>query len=289
MSIAASLEQYRAEIVYFPNPKDPWHTATITLTKDASIAPDPLAESISRRISNRKPYQKDGLTPLERNALMHASKENELVLVEQPDELQHLGRVGSTNEEIMLANHQLHHFFFTHVSWTKEEDDRKKIGFYIKTLELPPPAAFMFKLFRSWSVMRAFLLIGFNRVVAKQNGMTNACASAMGAVMMSATEPIDFVRVGRSVERIWLTATSLGLSFQPLTGVLFFKLKIAQGDGNLFSGRERKIIETAYKRVAHIFNAHDRHVAFMFRIGHAEAPSAHASRFPLEEVVTLMS
>lgn len=287
--IAASAERYRANVQYFPKANDSWHVATITFTRDPSVEPNPLAPFISKRISNRKPYRKDSLMPEERTALFKALRgEAVLALVETPYELQRLGRIGSTNEEVMLANRSLHKFFFSHVSWTKEEDEKKKIGFYIKTLELPPPAQAMFKVLRRWSIMRVLGVVGFNRIVAKQNATTNASAAAMGALVISRTEPLDFVKVGRSVERLWLTATSLGLSFQPLTGVLFFKLKIASGKTETFSPHEQKLIMDAYQDASRICNAEGKHLAFMFRIGHGDAPSAHAIRFPLAEVVSVI-
>ncbi|MHB8710093.1 MAG: hypothetical protein ACYC6X_00905 [Minisyncoccota bacterium] len=290
MVVAASAEQYRAEVHYFPNPGDEWHIATIVLTKDSTIELDPLAQFVSKRISNRKPYKKDPLTGEERKALANAATHGgygTFVLVETPEEISRLGRVGSTNEEVMLANRSLHQFFFSHVSWTKKEDDEKKAGFYIKTLELPPPAEKMFKLFSNWSVMRVLARLGFNRLVAKQNAVTNASASAIGALVIDRTEPLDFVKIGRTVERLWLTVTSLGLSLQPLTGVLFFKLKLDDGKREGFSSREQKTIIDAYQEASRIFQADGEHIAFMFRVGRGDAPSAHATRFPFSEAVTV--
>ena len=291
MVIAASAEQRRAEVRYFPNPNDAWHIATLVLTQDSTVEPDPLASFISKRISNRKPYRKDPLTPEEHKTLAAAAEgDGTFALVETPEEVRRLGRVGATNEEVMLANRSLHQFFFSHVSWTKEEDEQKKVGFYIKTLELPPPAQIMFKaLARHWPVMRVLSAIGFNRMVAKQNGEINASSAAIGALMIDGAEPLDFVKIGRTAERLWLAATSLGLSLQPLTGVLFFKLIIEAGEGAVFSPREQKLITDAYREASRIFGADGKHIAFMFRIGRGDAPSAHAVRFPLADVVTVQS
>ena len=291
MVIAASAEQYRAEVKYFPNPADEWHIATIILMKDPIGKPDMLAAYTSKRISNRKPYKKDPLTDEERRALFASVEDayGSMNLIEGRGDVVRLGRVGSTNEEVMLANRSLHQFFFSHVSWTKEEDEKKKVGFYIKTLELPPPAEMMFKLFRRWFTMRILGAIGFNRIVGKQNGSTNASAAAMGAFMIEGIEPLDFVRIGRAVERLWLTATSLGLSLQPLTGILFFRLRIVAKEGEVFSEHERNLIMNSYREASKIIKADGKHVIFMFRIGRGAAPSARAIRFPLEDVITIRS
>lgn len=289
MVIAASMEGYCADVVYFPNRDDRWHVANICLEKDDGVKIDPLAVFITKRITNRKAYANDSLTSNERKAFLSAVHvDGDFFLTEKRDDINRLGRVGSTNEEVMLTNQELHNFFFGHVNWTKEEDGKKKVGFYIKTLELSPPAEIMFKVFRHWPIMRILGAIGLNRIVAKQNGATNASAAAIGALMIADTEPLDFVKIGRTIERFWLTATSLGLSLQPLTGVLFFRLKIVAGEGEVFSLREQKLITDAYQEASQILKADGKHIAFMFRIGHGDEPSAQAVRFPLSEVVSVI-
>lgn len=287
--IEASTQQYLTDVAYFPNKNDTWHVANVALHKDSNIKVDPLATFIKKRITNRKVYAKTPLTDEERNLLLTAGRQDDgdFSLIENREEIKTLGRVGSTNEEVMLANKSLHNFFFSHVNWTKEEDEKKKIGFYIKTLELPPPAQIMFRVFQHWSIMRILNKIGFNKIVAQQNGMTNAATAGIGAFMIYNTEPLDFVKVGRSIERLWLTATSLGLSLQPLSGILFFKLKIDAGETTAFSSYEQNLITNAYQEVSQIFKADGKHIAFMFRIGRGDTPSAQAVRFPLESVVTL--
>ena len=291
MVIEASARKYRADVVYFPDRADAWHVADIGLRKDDSVETDPLASFIEKRITNRKPYAHAPLSKAERGALFDAASrsEGDFALAEKREDINRLGRVGSTNEQVMLANRALHQFFFGHVSWTKEEDEEKKVGFYIKTLELPPPAEAMFKVFRHWPIMRVLGAIGFNRIVAIQNGATNAATAGIGAIIIDGTGPLDFVKAGRAVERVWLAATAHGLSFQPLTGVLFFKLKIEAGEGAVFSTGEQKLIIDAYREAARIFNANGKHIAFMFRVGRGDAPSAHAVRFPLHAVVTAIS
>lgn len=291
MNIAASAAGFRADVTYFPNGHESWHVANLSLKKDDVVTADPLSLCIEKRVTNRKPYDaKSLLTNDEREQLLAAAKQtgSHFFLTEKREEINRLGRIGSTNEEVMLGNHAIHNFFFDHVNWTKVEDEKKKIGFYIKTLELPPPAEIMFKVFRHWQFMRILGAIGFRKVVAKQNGATNASASAIGALMISNIEPIDFVKVGRAIERVWLTATSLGLSFQPLTGVFFFKLKIFGGEEHIFSPHERSVITNAYQEASSICGAEGKHIAFMFRVGRGDAPSAHAVRFPLAEVVEVI-
>lgn len=289
MALAATAEGLRADIAHFPNAQDQNHIATVMFNADETVTPDPLAGSISKRVTNRKSYSREPLGADAEHTFKEAANEPGITftLVEDRDAIEKLARVGSTNEEIMLANRTLHDFFFDHVNWTLAEEKEKKVGFFIKTLELPPPAVAMFRLFRSWPIMRVFKALGFPRIVAKQNASTNAATSAIGAFFLEGIQPLDFVNAGRAIERVWLTATMHGLSVQPLTGVLFFKLKIAGEEGGVFSPTERAKVLAAYQTAADILGAGDRHVVFMCRIGKGDRPTAQAVRLSLKETVMI--
>jgi len=179
----------------------------------------------------------------------------------------------------MLGNKDLHNFFFSHINWTQEEENGRRYGFYIKTLELPTPALAMFKLFRSWTRMRFFSKLGFPKVVAKQNAQVYSSAPAFCIITIPDITPASFVSAGRATERFWLTATSLGLSVQPLTGVLFFMLRIMAGEDSKFSEAQKQLIKEKYAVVKKLFNVQNGHIAMMFRVGAGDPPSAQSTRY----------
>lgn len=287
--IEASRQGVTAEVSFFENTLEANVVARITLTS-SKTTPDPLAEYILERTTNRKPFKKDSLLKSELEALQDAARNIQgpkILFTDTQSELSVLGKVGATNEEVMLTNEQLHAFFFSHVNWTKEEDEEKKIGFFIDTLELPPPARLMFKVFKKWGVMKQLIRIGFHRIVGKENAATYAKASAMGALVTAGDTPIDFVQAGRTMERVWLTATSLGLQFQPITGILYFYLRLKAGDRGAFTIDQQKQILDAYEKAETIFAAQGKTISFMFRVGRGSPPSARSVRFSLEESVTI--
>ncbi len=284
MVIAASARGLATEVEYFPQTSTD-HVATVRFTRGAS--PDPLAEPVLKRATNRKPYSKESLTPAQAGALSGCFEKDlcSLRLIGERDAINRLGRIGSTNEEIMLTSKQIHSFFFEHVNWTPAEDAKKTVGFFIDTLELPPPARVMFRLLRRWPVALLLTRLGLHRVIAKENGAVNASAAAIGIVSVRSLEPTELVRAGRAIERIWLTATSLGLSFQPLSGMLFFELMRAHGDASKFSETHAKMIEEAYAEVRRISGFSEGSIVFMFRTGIGEPPTARSSRFTLERTM----
>ena len=227
MVIAASALGYRAAVSIFPVATNHNITAEITLEK-ADILADSLATAVLLRGTNRKPFAKAPLTIEEKSALEKAQKEigGEVLFLEKPEELEVLGRASSNNEIVMLENRLLHDLFFAEVVWSQEEERKKGGGLYLKTLELKAPQEFMIKLCKSWWVMNLLNKVGMAKLIAKDGAKIYSSAGAMGAIVVRDESDEAFVSAGRLMERIWLTATNLGLSLQLMTGVLFFFQKI---------------------------------------------------------------
>jgi nitroreductase len=293
MRIAARGAGLSLEITLFPEKDDPLTAADIVCKKNPTTVSDPLEPAIAKRVTNRKPYRTSPLPDTDMEALGRIGDGlglGTIRITNRKEDLAALGAVGAGNEQIMLGNQTLHDFFFNHVSWTKKEDELKKVGFYIKTLELPPPAQIGFKIARKWNRAR-FLnsYLNFNKVAAAQNAQGYAKAGAMGAIIASEESPVAALRAGMLLERVWLEATQRGLSFQPMAGLLYLHLRLRSGDTDAFSEDEKALIRERYAEAARIFEAGTGTVYFMFRVGVATPPSARSLRFPLEKVITILS
>jgi hypothetical protein len=284
--IASKELGYNPNIELFPDSDNEHFIAKISLVKD-KVNKDPLYEYIPERSTNRKPYEIKLLDKNEEKELLSSINDENTVLHFTQDikKKKLLGRVGSTNERVMLSNKHLHNFFFSHVNWSKEEDDKKKIGFFIDTLELPPPALLGFKVIKNWVIMNLFSKIGFHKVIGLQNAKINSASSGFGVITVNNNSPKNFVNAGRSMQRLWLTATKLKLSMQPLTGIIFFMYRVMANDTEKFSKKQVHLIKKAYSDIQKSFNLDiNNTVAFMFRIGYGGKPSARSTRFSIDEV-----
>ena len=286
--IAASNFGFIAEVKLFPDKNDQNFVASIEL-KSGAREKDSLYEHIPFRCTNRKPYEKV-LLPADQIESLKKSTNSDRVKVlftENEENKKILGKAGSTNEKVMFSNEYLHKFFFNHINWTKEEDDEKKIGFFIDTLELPPPAKAGLKLFKHWKVTNVLNKLGLYKMIGKQNAETNSKSSGFAVLVIKDKSPESFVYAGRALERLWLTSTKLNLSLQPLTGVLFFMYRILANDTGKFSKEHVDLIKNAYYSIAKIFSVRDDEtIAFMCRLGFGGKPSARSSRFSVDEVIS---
>lgn len=286
ITIAAAAIGYQANLELFPDPTNQNFIAKIKLIKQAPTD-ESLYPYIVQRTTNRKAYRLTPLTNSEMATLQSSAasiNSGQIFFTQDLDQIKILAAASSGNERVMFNNQFLHNFFFTHINWTKLEDETKKSGFYIKTLELPPPAKILFPIFRRWSVMSWLnRRLGFYQKIAKQNAKTYASAPAFGIITTLNNSAKSCVLAGRVFERLWLTVTKLGLSLQPLTGVLFFMRGIEAGKTSNFSSEQLLSIENDYQTIKKVFGLINEVVLLMFRIGHALPPTARASRYPLEK------
>ncbi|MBI2038646.1 MAG: nitroreductase, partial [Candidatus Nealsonbacteria bacterium] len=141
--IASSTSGYKTKLDIFPEAHDRNLVARIVFEK-SSTKEEPLYPYIKIRCTNRKPYKKDiKLTPEQKSEILASANEvgeGAVKLTEDPHEIGALAKVGSMNERLVFENPHLHNFLFTHINWTKHEEMKKRLGFYIKTLEIPEKA-----------------------------------------------------------------------------------------------------------------------------------------------------
>ena len=142
-----------------------------------------------------------------------------------------------------------------------------------RTPTCPAPSILWPARSKPWCVPLSLLWLGVARGIAKGNAKIYASTPVMGAIIVHDRDE-DFITAGRLMERLWLKATSWGLSFHVITGVLFFHQVIQSGKKDQFSEEQIRIIENAYQNTTGIFGVKDKLVTIMFRMGEDGEPSA---------------
>lgn len=279
--IAASHYGYRCNVgPLFPDATNPNLVTRISLEQE-SISPDPLYASITARASNRKPYKTSPIIGEQKAFLLTEARkggEEYLIYIEDRVKIQNLAHSVSANEIVMLENRRLHDLFFDELVWTAEEEKKKLAGLYVKTMELAPSKENALKLFKHWGLMRIAILLGIPKKIAQENAVTYA--SCAGAIVI-ATDDRDekFIHAGRMMQRLWLSATKLGLSGHLITGIFFLHQRMVTGDTGIFFPPHIELINTAYTEAATIAVVpKGKIIALMLRIGDGGEPSAHSSR-----------
>lgn len=278
MAIAAGALGFGSAIKVFPS-GNPHLVAAITLSEESQRS-EPLFDSIAKRVTNRKPYKKEPLAEEEKKALLDAARGfqgGEFKLLEERAAILSTARALSVTERVALLTPELHALFFGGMLWDEEKNKRGESGLYVKTLEVPPPIQALFHALKKWPVMRVFNALGFPSLAARGNAEVYASSSAFGAIIVKDTDK-DFFLAGRMLQRVWLTAEKLGLSVQPVTGVLFLHQRVQSPEGHPFSTKNAERIKDAYGIIEEAFGSRGKIIAMLFRIGKDGEPSARSYR-----------
>jgi nitroreductase len=114
-----------------------------------------------------------------------------------------------------------------------------------------------------------------------------ACAAHVALV--AARPPADsddYIAAGRALQRFWLTATRLGLQFQPGYTPLIFARYAREGRAFTGSARAAAQAQDVLARLSRLLGAGAAaRTVFMGRIGHGPAASARSLRLPLDALI----
>lgn len=252
--------------------------AKITFTETNTEASS-LASYINQRSTNRKPYQSRSLTAKEREALLHVDTEGITLTLEQEEAgKEQLAHAVSTAERVMLEYKPLHDYFFDMIRWTSAQEQKKGSGLYVKTMELLPPQLLIFKLYSFWSIAHILNKLGLPAFIAKENAKIYKQASAFLLFANSEHTPASYVKLGAALQRVWLTATSLGLSVQPVAGIIYLYQRLAGELHANFTPHQAELITNAYGSITNVFKAEPENLRMLVRIGQGEPPSARAQK-----------
>lgn len=279
--IAAPAFGYKASFKIFPYDSNSRVIASISLEK-FQIEKNPLYSGIYNRATNRKPYQDKSLTSAQKEIIINSTRDIsgvEVRMVESKEKLKLLGKAIAVNEIVMFENQFLHKLMFQEIVWNRKEEEQHGGGLYVKTMELKPPQVLALKIFRYWPIARFLNKIGAAKSIAKDNAKGYSSAALMGIVVVEDQDE-SFIDAGRIIERIWLIATELNLSFHLITGVMFLNMRIKAGQDREFSAEQIKLVRDAYKTVSGVYDVKRGVIAGLFRIGYSDPPSATSIKLP---------
>jgi hypothetical protein len=287
--LASSANGYNAKLRYFPDKINSDLVAIVEL-ESSDVKSEPLYPYIASRSTNRKTYRPIPLTVEQRIGLLKTSADlitGEVRLSEESQEKAVLAEAIGINDRLVFENQNLHRFLFEHIRWNEEEAQKTRDGLHIKTLELTPPQTIGFRLLKNWSLLQTLNKFGLSRVIAKQAERLCLSASAIGTIIVDKNTDEDFLTGGRLLQRVWLEATKMGLSFQPMTGITFLIQKVMTGDNKDISYTHIKLIKDAYERIKAGFRLRNETIVVLFRIGRSDPPGGRSLRLPVDRVVKI--
>jgi len=248
---------------------------------------DPLVDQIEsrstgRRMDHRRQVDADKLDQLTKSCDAFTDASVHWVGSRQLREFSHLIGIGN---RIRLEYQPFHQELYHNLRFTTAEADRTRDGLDVATLQLPPGLSKILAALRTWPRMKWANLLGFSRFVARQAAQEVYRSGAVGILSVGGPESQQFVQGGRALERVWLTATCLGLCFHPTASLPVFMAYANAGAPHL-SSSDRSCVADMSERFYGLFpELSGRTVQMAFRVGYGPTPHVRSLRRSIDEVL----
>ncbi len=285
MEAAARADGYDMSCQIFPETSAPLLVARVRFSRAAAPQPSPLAAFIEQRCTDRRPYARGPLRPDDRAALLAAASSSGcgLALCEDREIMSTLADALGGGDRLLCAVLPLHSFLFEHIRWNRKEIELSRDGLDARNLGLGAlrPA---FRLLSSWPLTQILNKLGLQTIIAKKSSRLYSQSAAFGLITTTGRSKQDYVECGRVLQRVWLTAASRGLAFQPLTALLYFANYLNEDIASNIPNALKEIRRSAQRVLESAFpSAKPAGVPVMlFRVGKTDAPRPFASlRRPL--------
>ncbi|MEW4527115.1 hypothetical protein [Maioricimonas sp. JC845] len=262
------------------------HVATVRLSRGSQ--PDPLAEVISQRVTNRRFYSRQPLAEHELAPMNSAVEGRNVRLDWLTDRAQRrrLSDVVAAVDRIRFEYQPFHEEFHSVLRHGRDEEERTRDGLELKTLELPPFGATLMRWVAPWRRMQLLNRFGMSRVFAGTSSKQVVCSGAVGLVSTTDVSDRGFFEAGRAFERVWLAATASGLAFQPMGGIPLFLHKLSSKGRAAFLSEHASVLENLLPEWRELYPAaSDGTGVMLFRIGRSQAPSARSIRRHVEDII----
>ena len=268
-----------------------------------SAEPDRLALCLQSRCTNRHPFSRQpvqGAAIDQMTAAVTRFDGCRVTWITQRPAIRHLSKLVAIADRVRFERAEFHAELFRQLRFSAEEAERTCDGLDVRTLGLPPGGGLLLRSLKSWPLVRALNRLGLSRMLTTPSTSLVRKSGALG--LLTVDQPISqsFFAAGRAFERLWLTATDLGLSLHPLGS-----LPIFVGHHELLGGRaldpqpiqnpKSKIQNpTGHARLAAVLSQRFRSLlpeiagqtpVMLFRIGSSRAMPVHSLRLPAEEVI----
>ncbi len=284
--IAAAATGRLGAVELFPSDTEN-HIGTVHLLERGGVDPELAAEfpAMLARCANRQHGKPEDLAP-ELIDELRALVEDEgarLRLLTTPESLEQCAELLGESDRIRYLTPWLHAEMMSELSWPGQ--DRLDMGLDVRTLELGAADLAKLAVARRADVMAALASWNGGRALGQPTRDSVLSSSAIAVVTIKGRSPVDYVRGGAAVERLWIRAQARGLGVQPVSPVFLF----AQSADDFTS-----LVGTPYRseltQLAHQFRSlsgvpHDEEFALILRLSHAPLPTARSQRLGLDALL----
>ncbi len=272
ISIVAPSFGLIAEIHLFPDQQDTDLVAQISF-REALTVNSEWESVIKQRSTNRKKYKNEKLDQeiIEKlKKSVEGMSHCDTLFIEDTETITKIASYVSVPDRIMLEYKPLHDTIFDNICWTDTENEKRKMGLFVKTMELAPPEQVVFRLLKHWSVARCARVVGLPKFISQENAKKYSTGSVY-AVFVVEDKDDAYVYAGMAMQQLWLTAITSGLVAHPLAALSYLYESIHAGNMSELLREHVEIISLAYTNLSDTCAISDsQKIAMILRIGKSD-------------------
>lgn len=285
VALAARVMGLAAEVQIFPEPEQPKIVCDIHF-RSAATDIDPLVWHVAARCTNRRLGKRERLTRGELRQLtdIASAAGARLQWLEDERDLTAMGDVLGEGDRQRFLSELQHREMMAEVRWSREEVERTRDGLDVATLELSSADLAAMRLISKGAIMKLVGALHVGSGLRRPTQKAIAAASAVGLLSRRGASAQAFFEGGRALQRVWLAATGLELSLQPMTALSYIFQRLDEADG-LTSAEQRDYgeLRAAFRRLFEVPAATAE--LMVFRVAKAGPPSARALRRRVDDVL----
>lgn len=256
--------------------------------KNVSTQIETLYQAINYRITNRQLGQREYiedelLAQLKNQASMF--EDAQVKFFTEPDALNEIGEVLGELEKIRILDERSHLDFVNEIRWTEEENERKRDGVDLATLDITNAERAGLQISRNKNVIGLVDKWQGGGAFKKLTKKSIDSASAVGVISMSQSDAEQYINGGRLLQKIWLKANANDISFQPMSASLFMYIRLYRGNGEGYSKQTIERLNKIRPEFERVFGFNKSlQEIFIFRLSKSGKPKVVSLRKPIEEM-----
>lgn len=288
MAIAASQQQQIFDTQLFPSLREPHVVAELRL-KNLPGPPvkDPLVAQIGQRLTNRRPGTRANLTPVHGQVLTSAARDSgaRLQLCTGRDTIEKLAQILGAAERIRLLSPTLQGELLQSLRWSTREAEQARDGVDIEAYALDELEAATLRLIRSPQVTKVLRDVDGGSSMTSSIMQAVNSSAAIGLLTVTGVTAESFVRGGRAMQQMWLTATALGLATHPINGFVAMQARVERYQGQGLSKHEIRTLFDLREQFNQCFTVSMSNAEILlFRLSYADPPGRRTLRRGVDEV-----
>ncbi len=301
MQIAAAQCGYATQIAYLPcgQPANIYrdridNKACTEVVAALQFIPDPTAQLttraglspyLQRRMTDRHTYGRIALQSSQRDELHNTAQSSNchLHLLETDSELQEIGAIISEGDRLRFLHRETNRELMSEMRWTAEEAKATGDGIDVATMALSATQKAGIQLMRRPEIVQLLRSQNGGLSLKELSDKAIRHSSAVGLISIQGHLTHQIVQGGQALEALWLTATKLGLTWHPMTSLLYmlqpeFKVE--------FTPHETSVLHELRQRLAHLFSIPANETPLLlFRLSQGQQQGLRSLRRPLNQVL----